>query len=110
MNEYLDPLPSELATLTAKSRHASQHGLDTVDTIIARLEAAKAQLAAPGTTTGTLQLAPLALHVKTANAIAAAAHKEWGTAVTRFAKSVDKVLYSSKHALHCITLTLIVRH
>ena len=91
MDGYLDPLPSDLAVLASKSQHATQHGLDTVDDIIARLESAKAHLGTHGTTSREAKLASLALHVKTANAKAASAHKEWGTAVTRFSKAVDKV-------------------
>lgn len=94
MNDCLDPLPSDLATLTAKASHAAQLGLDTVDSIIARLEAARPRHedgAATGSRPVADQLTALNMFVKTTNAKTATAHKDWSTAVNKFAKAVDKV-------------------
>jgi hypothetical protein len=93
---YLDPLPTDLALLTAKASHASSLGLDNVDAIIARLERARAQLASPSAdgaerASPADTLLPLSSYVKTANNKTAAAHKEWNSAVNKFAKAIDKV-------------------
>lgn len=93
MDDYLSPLPSDLALLSAKAGNASAFGLDTVDQIIARLELARSQLSSPATAEGNSAdtLLPLSSFVKTANGKMAAAHKDWSGAVSKFGKGVDKV-------------------
>ncbi|GAA6059015.1 hypothetical protein JCM10212_001240 [Sporobolomyces blumeae] len=99
-SNYLDPLPSDLSSLLESSASAHQTNLTNVSTIIARLELAKSQLSgtAPPLPAGedaphpsaADTLLPLSSFVKTANANAAKESKEWGNAVNRFARSVDK--------------------
>lgn len=88
MPAHLDPLPLELRTIEHATEHAATLAGATVETLIQRLEKVRAQLAlnaAPD------QLVPLAAYLKTSNAKLGAAHKDWGTAVTRFGKDVERV-------------------
>ncbi|GAA5820476.1 hypothetical protein JCM11251_005642 [Rhodosporidiobolus azoricus] len=98
---HLDPLPSDLLALSSKAYEAHSLNLSNVDEIIARLELARSQLASSsGGVTDQGQpeaggrfadtLLPLSSFVKTANSKAQAAHKEWGSAVNRLGKDVDK--------------------
>ncbi|GAA5962245.1 hypothetical protein JCM21900_000136 [Sporobolomyces salmonicolor] len=97
---HLDPLPADLDNVIVKARTSHMTNLANVDAIIARLELARAQLAgtAPPPADGENEpapssaatLLPLSSFVKTANAQAAAAHKEWSGAVGKLAKTVDK--------------------
>ncbi|GAA5821215.1 hypothetical protein JCM3770_006878 [Rhodotorula araucariae] len=102
----MDALVRELAAVRAKAEDA--HALDTahVDAIIARLELARTHLAArappraaPGRDRLTAaaehtgagdQLLPLSSYLKTSNTESQRAHKDWGNALSRLAKSVDK--------------------
>ncbi|GAA5920100.1 hypothetical protein JCM6882_004380, partial [Rhodosporidiobolus microsporus] len=99
---HLDPLASDLVALALKASESHVLNLNTVDEIIARLELARSQLASPG---GGLSsdaapareeggfadtLLPLSSFVKTANSKAQAANKEWGSAVSRLGKDVDR--------------------
>ncbi|SCV71819.1 BQ2448_4513 [Microbotryum intermedium] len=110
ISTYLEPLGSELSSLTAKAHDASELGLSHVDSIIARLERARSQLInfhsssiAPTDDDATMasesssslsvedDLLPLSMLLKSSAGAASAAHKEWSSAVSKFAKSVDKV-------------------
>ncbi|GAA6053822.1 hypothetical protein JCM3770_003053 [Rhodotorula araucariae] len=102
----MDALARELAAVRAKAEDA--HALDTahVDAIIARLELARTHLAArappraaPGRDSLTAaaegtgagdQLLPLSSYLKTSSTESQRAHKDWGNALSRLAKSVDK--------------------
>lgn len=101
---HLDPLPSDLAALHAKTQASNALNLANVDEIIARLELARQHLvASSGGQTAQPQrlqagegavadtLLPLSSFVKTANAKSAQGFKEWGSAVSKLAKGVDKV-------------------
>jgi len=100
-SSHLDPLPSDYLNLISKSSVSHTTNLANVSTIIARLELAKSQLAgtAPPLPKGeddpapsaSDTLLPLSSFVKQANVNAGKESKEWGNAVNRFAKSVDKV-------------------
>ncbi|GAA5831892.1 hypothetical protein JCM5353_008134 [Sporobolomyces roseus] len=97
---HLDPLPSDYLNLISKSSVSHTTNLANVSTIIARLELAKSQLAgtAPPLPEGETDpapsasdtLLPLSSFVKQANMNAGKESKEWGNAVNKFAKSVDK--------------------
>lgn len=98
---HLDPLPSDYLNLISKSSVSHTTNLANVSTIISRLELAKSQLAgtAPPLPEGETDpapsasdtLLPLSSFVKQANVNAGKESKEWGNAVNKFAKSVDKV-------------------
>ncbi|SCZ88842.1 BZ3500_MvSof-1268-A1-R1_Chr2-1g04671 [Microbotryum saponariae] len=108
---YLEPLGSELSYLTSTAHDASELGLSHVDDIIARLERARAPLInapdistfsidddatmttdTPSTTLSVADhLLPLSMMLKSSATAASAAHKEWSSAVSKLAKSVDKV-------------------
>ncbi|ORY81767.1 hypothetical protein BCR35DRAFT_278795 [Leucosporidium creatinivorum] len=92
MEEYLSTLPSDLSLLSSRSTAASSLALDTVDSIIARLELARAQLTTPTQREGNPgdTLLPLSSFVRSGNTKVASANKEWSSAVTRFSKAVDK--------------------
>ncbi|GJN90492.1 hypothetical protein Rhopal_003503-T1 [Rhodotorula paludigena] len=92
----LDPLPAELDAVAAAAHAAHRLDLANVDAILARLERARAHLAAPAPPRPDLaspapspadELLPLSSFVKTANAKSAQAHKDWGTAVSKLAKT-----------------------
>ncbi|GAA6016033.1 hypothetical protein JCM11491_000645 [Sporobolomyces phaffii] len=99
-SSHLDPLPSDYLDLVSKASVSHTTNLANVSTIIARLELARSQLAGTAPPCGEGQddpvpsasdtLLPLSSFVKQASANAAKESKEWGNAVTRFAKSVDK--------------------
>lgn len=85
----MDPLPEELAQLTRAARAAHRADQEHVDSLIQRLERARQALdagAGPGD-----ELLSLASYLKTSNAESAQKHKDWGNAVNKLAKSVDRV-------------------
>jgi hypothetical protein len=103
---HLDPLASDYLELSSKSSIAHTTNLANVSTIISRLELAKSQLAGTAlprqdegvrdaAPTASDTLLPLSSFVKQANGNAHKEMKEWGNAVTRFSKSVDKVSFRS---------------
>ncbi|KDE08780.1 hypothetical protein MVLG_00886 [Microbotryum lychnidis-dioicae p1A1 Lamole] len=116
---YLEPLGSELSSLTSTAHDASELGLSHVDDIIARLERARAPLInAPDISTFSIDgdatmmtdtssttisiaghLLPLSMMLKSSATAASAAHKEWSSAVSKLAKSVDKKFPSPPRAL-----------
>ncbi|GAA5991267.1 hypothetical protein JCM11641_000406 [Rhodosporidiobolus odoratus] len=100
---HLDPLPSDLPHLASAASTAHATNINNVDEIIARLELARSQLLSlsstgeggdpsGGTKSGAFAdtLLPLSSFVKTANSKAAAAAKDWGAAVGKFGKGVEK--------------------
>ncbi|GAA5916660.1 ubiquitin-protein ligase RMD5 [Sporobolomyces salmoneus] len=99
-SSHLDPLPSDYLNLITKSSVSHTTNLANVSTIIARLELAKSQLAGTAprlpedgddpAPSASDTLLPLSSFVKQANQNAAKESKEWGNAVNRFSKSVDK--------------------
>lgn len=92
MEDYLSPLPSDLAHLTTQASSCSQLGLSTVESIISRLELARAQLLAESEEANAGDtLLPLSSFVKTSNGKVQTAQKDWSSAVNRFTKAVDKV-------------------
>ncbi|GAA5869720.1 hypothetical protein JCM8547_005826 [Rhodosporidiobolus lusitaniae] len=92
----LAPLTDNAHALAQHSQAWSQHALASVDEIIARLETARAHLV--GSPSGGQHddgafadtLLPLSSFVKTANTTSQSKGKEWGSAVSRLAKDVDK--------------------
>ncbi|BGP16199.1 hypothetical protein JCM10213_007057 [Rhodosporidiobolus nylandii] len=93
---YLAPLDTDLAALSAKATSTHEQNLSSVDEIIARLERARAQLvqepsgAAGGEESLGDVLLPLSSFVKQANLKSAEKAKEWGSAVSKFGKGVEK--------------------
>lgn len=86
---HVDPLPEELAQLTRAARAAHSANLEHVDSLIRRLERARDACTdggAPGD-----ELLQLSSYLKTSNAESAQKHKDWGNAVNKLAKSVDRV-------------------
>lgn len=100
-SSHLDPLPSDYLDLISRSAVSHTTNLANVSTIISRLELARSQLSGTApplpegetdpTPSASDTLLPLSSFVKQANGNAAKESKEWGNAVNRFAKSVDKV-------------------
>lgn len=89
---FLDPLPQEFALLSAHAAASNALGLESVSSVIERLDRVRAQLAA-GQPVDQLLLG-LSTYVKGANTKLGAANKEWAGAVNRFGKGVDKVCLS----------------
>lgn len=87
---HVDPLPEELATLRTAAAAAHSANAAHVDSILSRLERARHLLADTHASPGD-ELLSLGSYLKTTNADSAAAHKDWGTAVAKLQKSVDKV-------------------
>ncbi|KAL8286858.1 hypothetical protein RQP46_003864 [Phenoliferia psychrophenolica] len=85
--ELLNPIPQELATVSAKAGLANTLAGDTVQQTIERLERARQQLVSGEHPD---QLLALSSFLKTSNAKVATAHKEWASGVTKFGKTVDK--------------------
>ncbi|GAA5925537.1 ubiquitin-protein ligase RMD5 [Sporobolomyces koalae] len=98
---HLDPIPKDYAELVSRSSVSHTTNLANVSTIISRLELAKSQLISTSSSTALSgetdlsssasdTLLPLSTFVKQSNANAGKESKEWGNAITRLAKSVDK--------------------
>lgn len=87
---HVDPLPEELAQLTRAARAAHRADQEHVDSLIRRLERARQALDDAGAGPGD-ELLSLTSYLKTSNAESAQKHKDWGNAVNKLAKSVDRV-------------------
>jgi len=110
----MDPLADELDQVRHRAHAAHEGNLSHVDAILARLEQARAHLVSPpppppsASTTGPPpdgpapleptkgsslgdDLLPLSTFLKTTNAQSAQLHKDWAAAISRLAKSADKV-------------------
>ncbi|GAA5983720.1 hypothetical protein JCM10908_000394 [Rhodotorula pacifica] len=85
---HVDPLPDELSQLRQAAHAAHSVNLSHVDSVISRLERARNQLAQQSNAND--ELLSLSSYFKTSGAGSAKAHKEWGNAVNRLAKSVEK--------------------
>lgn len=90
---HVDPLPEELAQLTRAARAAHRANQEHVDSLIRRLERARDALTTGEADAGTPgdELLSLGSYLKTSNAESAQRHKDWGNAVNKLAKSVDRV-------------------
>lgn len=93
--DYLDPLPQQVAKVTALSSASNAINLNNIDSIIERLESARNSVAsgsgiAPGSRANTV-LVSVDAFVKSGNVKAATAHKDWASAVGKLGKDVDKV-------------------
>lgn len=93
--DYLDPLPQQVAKVTALSSASNAINLNNIDSIIERLESARNSVASgsglgPGSRANTA-LVSVHTFVKSGNVKAATAHKDWASAVGKLSKDVDKV-------------------
>ncbi|KAI5481936.1 aldolase [Pseudohyphozyma bogoriensis] len=89
----LHPLPTDLNALTGLASQSSFAALSTVEAMIARLESARATL-----TNGEVPLAGLLQmknYAKTQEAVVAKAMKDWSSAVSKWAKGVDKQKFAT---------------
>lgn len=89
MDNYLDPLPTDVAHVSSQSHRAHQSGLETVDHIITQLEQAKQQLQSSEYDSTTLS--DLSSYVKKSNSTVSSGHKDWSTSLNKLGKSIDKV-------------------
>lgn len=92
---HLDPLPAELAKLVSLSSRASSTGLDAISALISQLEAAREKLTQaqnPAQDLGLLRTVLATDCVKVEKQ-----QKEWGTALSKFGKTVDKVSQAHPH-------------
>lgn len=95
----LEPLPNLLYSLTESSTTTLSHSVQTVDSLLARLEQIRSTIQA-GDHPGSL-VVPLMGFTKTAVGENGKKHKEWRDGVGAFGKSVDKV-GSSAPTLGCV--------
>jgi hypothetical protein len=125
MSSFLDPLPADLASLQAKAAQSHSLNLSNVDEIISRLELARSHLINSTSQSGEQQLEPgqgkagegavadtllpLSSFVNTANGKSAQGFKEWGSAVSKLAKGVDKVRFLSLHSTSTGMVVRVVR-
>ncbi|POY73115.1 hypothetical protein BMF94_3853 [Rhodotorula taiwanensis] len=87
---HLDPLPAELAAVRSQSQAAHAIARLTTDSLLSRLERARSLLAEPSHASPAQDLVAIDTFLREANQDQAKAYKEWGNAVAKLQKSVDR--------------------